>query len=95
MGKWPLVALVLSHSLLATPLLAAASIFDHEREFATTGSPGWRSLGIECCHRGREFSEGGLERHTSQGSFWFRQYSSNNDQSTFPPFSNDRFRIHV
>jgi len=88
MTKWPLVCIrvrVLPHTLPAARLLAAAPTFFHEYEFPATGTPGWRSLGVECGHRGRESREGGLEHHTSQGRFWFRQCSSNNDQSMFPP----------
>src|SRR5258707_10819430 len=69
MKEWPLVCIrawALSHILPASPFLAVTSTFDHG------GTSGWRPLNIERGHRGHESREGDLERHTSQGRFWFR-----------------------
>ena len=73
------------------PFLTGATSFNHGSELQATETSGRRSLPVECRHRGHEPCEGGLKRDTSPDSFWFRQRSSDDDQSTFCP----RLRLSI
>lgn len=63
--------------------LPPTSSFDHEYQFQTKTSRKSHLL-AEYGYRDHESREGGPECDTSQGRFWFRQRSSDNDQGTSP-----------
>ena len=75
--------------------LLTISSFDHGRRFPTTETSRGCSLIVEYDHRDHESRKGGLKRHPGQGSFWLRRCSSNNDQGTFPPFSDVPLQDHT
>ena len=86
MTQWPLIYTVLGHRSVA-----AISNLDHGCGIPTNKGAKRCPLVLERGHRSPEHRQRRLRHRTSSSGIWLRQYSSNDDQGTLPPF----LRCHI